>query len=199
MPKQIWRDFRNEANQPDIQGLVTSVRQQLGWSSISYIQFNSEIIGKQPSERTTYLHSLAKEQVHDAIEYSEKEARVVRFNPIFKDREFLMQNDLCFVLMPFREPFFRLYENHVKPTLTKIGFKVIKADDIFTSTAIIEDIWKFINESRLIIADVTGKNPNVFYELGVAHTIGKDFVILTQDKDDVPFDLRHLSFFFLRR
>ena len=71
--------------------------------------------------------------------------------------------------MPFREPFFKLYEDHIKPTLTKVGFKVVKADDIFTSTAIIDDIWKFLNESRLIIADVTGKNPNIFYELGSSY------------------------------
>lgn len=70
----------------------------------------------------------------------------------------------------------------------------MKADDIFTPTAIMEDIWEYINKSRLIVADVTGKNPNVFYELGIAHTIGKDVIILTQNEDDVPFDLKHLRY-----
>jgi hypothetical protein len=46
----------------------------------------------------------------------------------------------------------------------------------------------------LIVADVTGKNPNVFYELGLAHTIGKDVIIITQSDDDVPFDLKYLRY-----
>ena len=52
-----------------------------------------------------------------------------------------------------------------------------------------EDIWESICISRLIIADVTGRNANVFYELGIAHTLGKSCVVLTQNQQDVPFDI----------
>jgi len=126
---------------------------------------------------------------------AERQARLVRTNPIFQGREFLVEDRLCFVLMPFREPFYRIYEDHIKPTLEAAGLQVIKADDLFTPTAIIEDIWEYINRSRLLVADVTGRNPNVFYELGIAHTVGKDAIILTQDENDIPFDLRHLRHF----
>jgi hypothetical protein len=107
----------------------------------------------------------------------------------------MIEDDLCFVLMPFDPPFLRLYEDHIKPSLTKMGLRVMIANDIFTPTEIIEDIWGSINKARLIVADVTNKNPNVFYELGMAHTVGKDVIILTQNKEDVPFDLRHLRYF----
>ena len=60
------------------------------------------------------------------------------------------------------------------------------------NTAIVEDIWESINRARILIADLTGKNPNVFYEVGIAHTVGKEVILTTQNIDDVPFDLRHL-------
>jgi len=60
---------------------------------------------------------------------------------------------------------------------------------------IIEQIWEYLNKAEIIIADVTGRNPNVFYELGIAHTLGKTVIIITQNEEDVPFDLRHLRYF----
>jgi hypothetical protein len=48
--------------------------------------------------------------------------------------------------------------------------------------------------ARLIVADCTDRNPNVFYEIGLAHTIGKPTILLTQKSEDVPFDLRHLRY-----
>ena len=53
-------------------------------------------------------------------------------------------------------------------------------------------IWESINRARIVIADTTTRNPNVFYEIGICHTLGKDVILITQDSEDVPFDL-HLS------
>jgi hypothetical protein len=159
------------------------------------VDFSSDLLAREPQARLNDLHSRAREKVQEAIVDLERQQRIVRHNPIFKGREFMIEDDLCFVLMPFDPTFLRLYEDHIKPSLTKMGFRVMKANDIFTSTEIIEDIWGFINKARLIVADVTNKNPNVFYELGMAQTVGKDLIILTQNKEDVPFDLRHLRYF----
>ena len=56
------------------------------------------------------------------------------------------------------------------------------------------EIWNAICASQIVIADCTGRNPNVFYEIGVAHTVGKPVILLTQIVEDVPFDLRHIRF-----
>ena len=116
----------------------------------------------------------------------------MQINPIFTGRKFSIENDLCFVLMPFRDDLRSVYDDHIKKVVEALGLRCQRADDIFRNTAIIEDIWESINKARFIIADLTGKNPNVFYEVGVAHTVGKDVVLTTQSIDDVPFDLRHL-------
>lgn len=51
-----------------------------------------------------------------------------------------------------------------------------------------------ICKSSVVICDLTGKNANVFYEAGIAHSLGKDVILITQSADDVPFDLRHLRY-----
>lgn len=55
-----------------------------------------------------------------------------------------------------------------------------------------EDVWLAIGEAEIIIADCTGRNPNVFYEVGLAHALSKETILITRDLDDIPFDLRHL-------
>lgn len=99
-----------------------------------------------------------------------------------------------FVLMPFKEELSPVYEDHIKPTCTKLGLTVRRGDDFFTAEAVVKDIWAAIWSARLVIADCTGRNPNVFYEIGVSHTIGQPTILLTQRPKDVPFDLRHLRY-----
>ncbi len=137
------------------------------------------------------------DETHESITISDllQETKHMLVDPIFHGRGFQVEKDLCFVLIPFRTPFSRIFKNVIKPALEEVGFKVAKADDVFEPGPVIEQIWEYINKAEIILADVTGRNPNVFYELGIAHTLGKTVIIITQSEDDVPFDLRHLRYF----
>ena len=96
----------------------------------------------------------------------------------------------CFVVMQFTDAFNALFTEVIRPTCEKYGYKVIRADDYHTSGLIIEDIIRSIRESSIVIADITPDNPNVFYELGYAHGIGKPTILLSDKKrDHLPFDL----------
>lgn len=97
-----------------------------------------------------------------------------------------------FVLMPFAEELRPVYEDHIKGVTKRLKLEVARSDDFFTNGSIMADIWSAINHAALVIADCTGRNPNVFYEIGLAHAIGKSTVLITQSIDDIPFDLRHL-------
>jgi hypothetical protein len=97
----------------------------------------------------------------------------------------------CFYLGPFAEPFDTIYKDHVVPALRSAGLGCSRADAIFSTEPVISDIWLGISAATLIVADMTGKNGNVLYEVGVAHAIGKPVILLTQDISEVPFDLRH--------
>ena len=99
-----------------------------------------------------------------------------------------------FVVMPFREDLRPVWEDHIRNAVTTVGLTVARADDFFTADSVVADVWNAIFSASAIIADCTGRNPNVFYEIGVAHVLGRPVVLITQSSDDVPFDLRHIRF-----
>lgn len=106
-----------------------------------------------------------------------------------RSRTFL---DSCFVLMPFGGWFDRYYKEVYSPAIQEAGFDPVRADDLFQSGSVMEQIWAEIHRAKVLVAEVTGRNANVFYELGLSHAAGRPVVILTASLDDVPFDLRHL-------
>ena len=71
----------------------------------------------------------------------------------------------CFVVMPFDSLFQTQYERVIKPSIESIGIECIRGDEIYARPDIMSDIWKSIREARFILAELTGRNPNVFYEL----------------------------------
>ncbi len=101
-------------------------------------------------------------------------------------------SSLCFILMPFGEPFDEIYRQIIHPVVLQEGLEPLRADDIYTPGSIMEQIRSAIQQARICIADLSGRNPNVLYELGIAQALGKPTVLLSQDITDVPFDVRHL-------
>jgi hypothetical protein len=95
-------------------------------------------------------------------------------------------------IMPFASSFRPIYDDHIRPTVEKLGLNCKRADDIYGTQPVIEDIWEQICHARVLIAELTGRNANVFYELGIAHTVGKNVILIAQSETDFPFDLLHL-------
>ncbi len=71
------------------------------------------------------------------------------------------------------------------------GMIVKRADNVWEHHEIIQDIVALIDDAAIIICDCTGRNANVFYEIGIAHALGKDIILITQSANDIPFDLSH--------
>jgi len=102
---------------------------------------------------------------------------------------------LCFVLMPFSKEFKNQWELAFKPAIEEAGMSPWRGDDKALGTnIIIRDVTRCISEAVLIIADLTGKNPNVMYELGLAHAAKKPVIMLTQNEEDIPFDIKHIRY-----
>lgn len=106
--------------------------------------------------------------------------------------KFEENNPKCFVIMPFGGWFDKYYFEIFVPAIESAGFIAKRADDLYRPGHIVNDIWTYTKEAKVIIADLTSKNPNVFYELGLAHAITKPTVLLTASMEDIPFDLRSL-------
>ncbi len=101
--------------------------------------------------------------------------------------------DSCFVMMPFAEPHGSYYSKVYEPAIIKAGLRPLRADDeIFGTGKIIDQIWSGINNAKVLVAELTTRNPNVFYELGLAHALKKPVVLVSANEPDVPFDLKHI-------
>jgi len=102
-------------------------------------------------------------------------------------------SDSCFVIMPFAGVIGSYFNHIYEPAIKKAGMTAVRADaDIFGTGKIIDQIWAGINASRVLVAELTTRNPNVFYELGLAHALNKPVVLVSSNEDDVPFDLKHI-------
>jgi hypothetical protein len=94
--------------------------------------------------------------------------------------------------MPFGGLYDSYYAAVFKPGLESAGYTVQRGDDMSSPQPIIKDIQEAIVRADAILCDMSGRNPNVFYELGLAHAVGKPVILLSDDINDVPFDLRHI-------
>ncbi len=115
--------------------------------------------------------------------------KIITFSPQVFSIPTKPQNDkLVSFMMPFElvDTF-----STIKKACDNLGLECKKADDIWENSTFIQDIIDLIFVSKVVIADFTGKNPNVFYEIGIAHTLGKTVIPISQSLTDVPADLRH--------
>ena len=98
----------------------------------------------------------------------------------------------AFVLMPFKQPFDSYFSEIFRPALESAGYAVGRADDLYAPHPIMLDVQESILGADLLLCEMSGRNPNVFYELGLAHAIGKPVILVSRDDGDIPFDLRHV-------
>lgn len=95
----------------------------------------------------------------------------------------------CFVIMQFTTPYNELYQDVIQPVCEKLKVDCKRADESYTSELILADISRQIIESKFIIADISPKNPNVFYELGYAHALTKPTILIAEKETELPFDV----------
>lgn len=176
-----------------LQDVITGAILDLGYESPFVIRFPLELLNQSVDVRGKVLAARAEEWVSMELNRLNDQLNAVRLEPIFGQVKFLSDQKLCFVIMPFEDRLDQIYKDIVKPCVEEQNLVCRRADDIRGNTAIIHDIWKSICEARIVIADLTTENANVFYELGIAHTVGKQTILIGQKSDrKFPFDLMHL-------
>jgi hypothetical protein len=114
--------------------------------------------------------------------------------PVFGRPRLPQQKVDVFVLMPFKAKLETVYTEHIWKLGAELGIAIRRADEQFSPNPFMEKVWDGICAARLVIADCTEKNPNVFYEIGMAHTVGKKVVLLTRSEKDIPSDIRHFDY-----
>ena len=157
------------------------------------IRFERQLLDQPQEERAPALQQTAEQWVDEELRRVTTLSQLISLNPLFGQPAFRQDPQLCFVIMPFDQELTDIYQTFVKPTVEEQNLVCRRADDIRTNRAIMDNIWKSICEARLVIADLTMGNANVFYELGIAHTVGKETILISQRNEHRrPFDVLHL-------
>jgi len=127
----------------------------------------------------------------DSISTAPGRTRSITFTPsVFEVPDGGVEADLIAVMTPFAPQFEPVF-NAIRNAAAVAGFRTLRAKDIWEHSSVIQDVFSLIFKAHIVVCDFTGKNPNVFYETGIAHTLGKHVVPITQSAADIPFDLRH--------
>jgi hypothetical protein len=100
-----------------------------------------------------------------------------------------VEQDLVFVLTPFHEDFAATYDA-IRAACTEAGLRCLRGDETYISGDIFPHILSLIAKARLVIANIDGRNPNVFYELGIAHTLNKPSIVVASSVSETPIDVR---------
>ncbi|HTW63254.1 MAG TPA: hypothetical protein VME17_01505 [Bryobacteraceae bacterium] len=108
----------------------------------------------------------------------------------FSDFEVSSGRPRAFVVMQFAEPYDTFYREVIQKQAEAAGFEVFRIDEKAGPGVIFQDIQREIEKAEIVVAEITPANPNVFYELGYAHALGKPTILLAQRGVDLPFDIR---------
>lgn len=149
------------------------------------------MIPKNSNNDPTYLNaqSLKSLSFQSSLEHTIKERTKMVVEPIFKNINYEIKKNTAFIIIPFGESWSDSISKIIKNICKNNSINAKRADDFFHPGVILNDIWREINESEVIIADISSQNANVFYELGIAHTIGKDVILINNNAEGIPFDI----------
>ena len=160
------------------------------------LDFLQRMVNKDPANLdviANYVQAKCPE-AGEMVSSADLNTRRIVFNPlVFDIPEGSVDYNLVSVMMPFSGGLDGVYEA-IKNASTLNQMSCLRADDIWDDSTIIQDVFNLIFRSYIVVCDFTDKNPNVFYEAGLAHALGKHVIPIVQHADDVPFDLRHHRF-----
>lgn len=194
------------SNAPDISSVYSHYR---GENLPDTKFFNNALVEKFgiPSEKVEEFSAIFSETLQDAqlIEQHQNKYRVLDVSDTEEPKKVSDRikklgreakteaGDSCFIVMPFAPPHGDYYAKIYEPAIQKTGLVPVRADnEIFGAGKIMDQIWRGINDAKVLVAELTTRNANVFYELGLAHALKKPVVLVSSNEEDVPFDLQHI-------
>lgn len=192
-----WRELAALTNTLDEVENHPRLLRSLSWGDPDYdslaLVFLRKMIGTNDENLgvvKSYIYEKCEQSGEDIS--SEKQiGRKIVFSPsIFQIPEEPVDEYLISVMMPFNPVFNDVYEA-IAQAASDSGFTCKRVDDIWNHSTVIQDVFSLIFRSFIVVCDFSTKNPNVFYEAGIAHTLGKHVVPITQSEQDIPFDLQH--------
>jgi Domain of unknown function (DUF4062) len=203
LSKQVTSILKRWSGESQTTKRVTREAQRPAMLQPGVMQANDiEMIADKVAEKT-----VTRLQEFQQIEQEEVAQRAVAYNEALRllpgelvfgrpsDRS-QFRSDI-FTIMPFAADFNGVYQSVIRSLSQELNLSVLRGDE-FSSTrgSIMTEVWAALNACKFVIADVTGGNDNVYYELGIAHALNKPAILMIQTTtpESVPFDIRHLRY-----
>ena len=188
---EVYQHYRGE-NLPDDQFLRNTVVETYKVPAETFSEFRQVLIESLETAELLSRHG-EKIRITDATSRDPSApAQSERLRKLERATN-VGAHDTCFVMQPFAAPLGDYYEKIYKPAIEKAGLRPIRADaEIFATGKIMDQVWQGINAAKVLVAELTTRNANVFYELGLAHALKKPVVLVSAKEEDVPFDLQHI-------
>ncbi len=162
----------------DYAGNALTVLSTIAKQNVAAIKVIEDYIKERFPEESVYVSAKPSE-------------RKITFSPsVFSIPNSDVEQDLVAVMMPFGAHFSSVHQAIIA-ACGNAGRRCLRADDIWEESTIIQDVFNLIFRAHVVIVDFSGRNPNVMYETGIAHTLGKHVIPISQSLDDVPFDIKH--------
>lgn len=187
----VYKRYRGE-NLPDDQFFKNTIVENYKIPPENFLEFKSIFLESLESAHLLEKHGdkFRIIDISDESKISKEPSEIIK--KLGKDIN-ITATDSVFVMQPFAPPLGDYYEKIYKPAIEKAGLNPVRADaDIFGTGKIIDQVWAGINSAKVLVAELTSRNPNVFYELGLAHALSKPVVLVASKEEDVPFDLQHI-------
>ncbi|MDD8042206.1 MAG: hypothetical protein QM518_16020 [Verrucomicrobiota bacterium] len=192
-----WRELGAITEMLDEVNRHSRLLRSLRWNDDDYdghaLQMLKDMIDARPDNFPLILDYIGRTcpAGGEFISCTDEGARRIVFSPmVFSVPAEKPDINLLSVMMSF-DPVLRPVYQTIKSAAEAAGFRCVRADDIWEDSTVIQDVFSLIFRSYVVVCDFSGRNANVFYEAGIAHVLGKHVVPITQNPDDIPFDLRH--------
>lgn len=186
----VYQHYRGE-NIPDDQFFRNALAEKFGIPSEDFAEFKQVFLESLEAAQLLAVHG-DKTRVIDITSGASDAAPSERLKKLERVAA-VGTHDSCFVMQPFAPPLGTYFETIYRPAIEKAGLRAVRADaDIFATGKIMDQVWTGINAARVLVAELTSRNPNVYYELGLAHALKKPVVLVSAKEEDVPFDLQHI-------
>jgi len=167
----------------------TGYRQEVLESALSYLR-KIDVIEERGSDEKYSIKPKICDQYDKLGDTKERKAFS---NKYFREIKIEPKAKFCFVLMPFKDEEFlqNWYREFLKPFITReFNIDCFRVDDDFLPNKIDDKLYTYILRSKFIIAEISTLNPNVMYEVGMAHAFNKDVILLAKENlNKIPFDI----------
>jgi len=177
MENQIASYYHRPDKSMSLQKVASSARWELALEDAFIIQIPAVLLDKSTEERRASLQEIASKHIDSEFLRLTQLLSLMRTRPIFGQATHPVQPGSILLLLP-RDGKARENADLIKRAIGAIGLSGEEPEDIRDGKAAVRELWRYINQAALIIADLTGGDPQVMYGLGIAHTLGKDTVLI---------------------